>query len=387
MSDPQGPGIPPGYGHPAPPPPPGAPGPSYPAAPGWGPGPGWSAPRPGVIPLAPLGLGDIFNGAFTTLGRHWRQLFGLALAAYAVAALAVVAVAGLAYLAVAGDIDRLVHWSHDRAPGVDEFLPPLIALVVVYLFGSLVLLIANAVVQAGCPAVLQDAVLGRPTTIGTVWRRVRRRLTSVLGAVLLTGLIVFVPVVLIIGTFTATLLITVITFHDGDATAAFAVLGLAVLALLVAGPLATWLWVKYSFAPAVAVFERSSALTAMSRSSRLVKGSWWRVFGISMLGYLAASVAAYLLQLPFSLAGGLFNQAPQQGADAPEVVAFVVIALVFGLGGQLLGQLLTSAFPQLVISLLYVDQRIRRENLAPTLMAAAAPAAPPAPQPPAPTGT
>ncbi|WP_456049285.1 hypothetical protein [[Kitasatospora] papulosa] len=43
--------------------------------PGWG---GWvPPPKPGVIPLAPLGLGDVLGGAFSTVGRYWKQLFGM----------------------------------------------------------------------------------------------------------------------------------------------------------------------------------------------------------------------------------------------------------------------------------------------------------------------
>ena len=45
-------------------------------------------PKPGVIPLAPLGLGDVLGGAFSTMGRYWKQLFGMAAALYGGAALA-----------------------------------------------------------------------------------------------------------------------------------------------------------------------------------------------------------------------------------------------------------------------------------------------------------
>ncbi|MEK8142609.1 hypothetical protein NKH18_10685 [Streptomyces sp. M10(2022)] len=41
-----------------------------------------AAAEAGVIPLAPLSLGDVLNGAFSTIGRYWKQLFGMAAALY-----------------------------------------------------------------------------------------------------------------------------------------------------------------------------------------------------------------------------------------------------------------------------------------------------------------
>ncbi|HEY9438306.1 MAG TPA: hypothetical protein VIS29_06585, partial [Streptomyces sp.] len=55
-----------------------------PAPPGWG---GWTPPpKPGVIPLAPLKLGDVLNGAFSTMGRYWKQVLGMGAALYGGAA-------------------------------------------------------------------------------------------------------------------------------------------------------------------------------------------------------------------------------------------------------------------------------------------------------------
>lgn len=69
---------------------PSAPAPVPPAprsAPGWGgPGPGgrhpgWGQPplaaKPGVIPLRPLGVGEILDGAVSTLRAHWRTVLGV----------------------------------------------------------------------------------------------------------------------------------------------------------------------------------------------------------------------------------------------------------------------------------------------------------------------
>src|SRR4051794_32416621 len=53
-------------------------------APAWGaPPPGWdrpyaaTAPRPGIIPLRPLGVGELLDGAFTAMRRYPRATLGL----------------------------------------------------------------------------------------------------------------------------------------------------------------------------------------------------------------------------------------------------------------------------------------------------------------------
>src|SRR5687767_4983300 len=78
--------VPPGW---APVQPPAAPGwgqaAQPPAAPGWGQAPGWSTappgwappPKPGVIPLRPLGVGEILDGAISSIRRDPRVMLGV----------------------------------------------------------------------------------------------------------------------------------------------------------------------------------------------------------------------------------------------------------------------------------------------------------------------
>ncbi|MEE1754895.1 DUF7847 domain-containing protein [Streptomyces sp. SP18CS02] len=346
-----------------------------PGAYGWG---GWAPPpppKPGVIPLAPLGLGDILGGSFATIGRHWKQLLGIALAVYGAAALVVGAAVGIAYMSVRGTIDRVAARPAE-APGRDEVVSLVITFGAVYLIGMLTLLVANSVIQASCPAVLQDAVLGRPTTFGRVWRRAWSRMPSVLGSVLLVSLISLIPLLLL-----ATALIAmVVSFIAMAVDGSDGFLGLTLLGFLGAlatGPLAAWLWVKFSFAPAAAVFEGQGALAAMSRSSQLVRGAWWRIFGISLLAYVMAWFASYIIQLPFSFLSWIPSVGMEEANSSGAALTIVITTMVFALVSQLIGQILTAAFPQLVVSLLYVDQRMRKENLAPALAEAAAVPPPP----------
>ncbi|MEU1894790.1 hypothetical protein [Streptomyces pristinaespiralis] len=341
--------------------------PAPPGPPGWG---GWTPPpRPGVIPLAPLRLGDILGGAFSTIGRHWKQLLGMALAAYGMALVAIAAAIAIAYLALADRLDRTL--DSDVAPGWDSVAPLVFSFGAVYLFGLFTMLAANALIYASCPVVLQDAVLGHRSTFGAVWRHSVRRVRSVLGTVLLTALIVAVPLLLLGVAFIASV-ITLITMSMNGGGYGWLIL-LGFLGALATGPLAVWLWVKFCLAPAAAVIEGQGPVAALSRSSQLVRGDWWRIFGISLLAYAMAGVASYLIQLPLSFLNILGPSFTDDASSGGAALTIVITSLVFGLFAVLVGQVLTAAFPQLVVSLLYIDQRIRKENLGPALAQAASP--------------
>ncbi|MFJ7943585.1 hypothetical protein ACIQ6K_08025 [Streptomyces sp. NPDC096354] len=330
-------------------------------------------PKPGVIPLRPLGLGDILGGAFSTMGRYWKQLFGVGTAVYGGALVVVGAAVAIAYSAVSDPLHRVVELSSEESPRSEDIVPLAIAFGAVWLVAVLVLMTATAMMYATVPAVLQDAVLGRPTTFGIIWRRAWARVPAVIGTVLLSSLVAAIPMVLVMISFIA-MTIAFITLDGGSGSGVAIAVG--VLGALATAPLAIWLWVKFSLAPAAAVFEGQRPVAALRRSSQLVRGDWWRIFGISLLAVLMASVAGYVIQMPFSILGmfpGVIGM-ESLGSD-PNAMAVVVAMsgyLVVTLLGQLVSQLVSATFPQLVTGLLYVDRRMRNENLGPVLAEAAA---------------
>ncbi|MFD6989572.1 hypothetical protein [Streptomyces sp. NPDC059943] len=374
---PYGGGGPPPYGGQPPPgwgPPPYGSGPP----PGWG---GWSRPRgpkPGVIPLSPLDLGEILGGAFSTLGRYWRQLLGIALAVFGVAFLLAGGALAVAYAVVGEHLSAVVDTGRST-PARADVQPLIIAFVILWVVVMAVLLLATAVMQACCPAIVQEAVLGRPVRVGATLLRALSRVPAVLGTVLLSGLIMMIPVLLFITGIVSTMVTVVAT---GGWDPAGLLIPLAFVGALVLGPLAVWLWVLFSLAPAVVVIESRGPLAALRRSVELVRGSWWRICGISLLAFVIASVAGMALQQLFNVTRlfpgafdtGEFGYEPTFGQIFVAVSGYLVLALV----GQLVGQIFSTTFPQLVLGLLYIDQRIRKEDLAPALIAASAsPAASP----------
>ncbi|MFC8534930.1 hypothetical protein ACFUJY_13365 [Streptomyces sp. NPDC057249] len=341
---------------------------------GWGGwGGGWTPPKPGVIPLGPLRLGDIFNGAFSTLGRYGKQLFAVGAALYGGALVLVAAAVAVAYSAVSDHLDRLFELDEGESAASGDVVPVIVAFGVVVLLGFLALVIASAVVYAAVPAVLQEAVLGRPTTFSAIWRRAWARTPAVVGAALLTGLITMVPMVLAMAALTGGIIAAVATDGGGGAVALIVVGAVCFLAFV---PLALWLWVRLSLAPSAAVFENQGPVASMRRSALLVRGHWWRTCGMTLLAGMIAAAASYIIQLPFTFlgmfTGALGGSALDENTHPAAILTALGGYLVVGVLGQLVSQLIVAVFPPLVTGLLYVDRRIRTEDLAPVLAEAAA---------------
>jgi membrane-anchored glycerophosphoryl diester phosphodiesterase (GDPDase) len=137
---------------------------------------------------------------------------------------------------------------------------------------------------------------------------------------------------------------------------------------------AVLIYVRLAFAAPALLLERLGVGAALSRSWRLVAGSWWRTFGILALGAIIAGAINGLVQLPFSLVGNLVG-ALAGSADAQslgDVTSGMQIALVITNVGSVLASTVTAPFTAALTALLYIDLRIRREGLDVALARAAA---------------
>ncbi|WP_329165337.1 hypothetical protein OG709_07545 [Streptomyces sp. NBC_01267] len=339
--------------------------------PGWG--YGWippQAPKPGVIPLQPLQVSDVLSGAVSTVGRYWKPLLGIAATLYGGLAVLVGAALAIGYAALSDRIHTVFDTSRSSDIDWGDAGPLVITFGAVVLVALLLQMVCTGMMYATCGTVLQEAVLGRPTTYRAVWRRAWSRVPSVIGALLLSGLAVLVPVLLVAGVAVG-LVFAAASQHNTPLAITVGVLG--GVALL---PLVIWLGVLFGLAPAAVVLERQGPVGALRRSARLVRGAWWRTFGITLLAGVIGAALAYFIQLPFNIAGMFSSLSVDLGAhhspsDAQLFSSFLgYTALV--LVGQSLSQIFSTTFPQLVTGLLYVDRRIRKENLAPALVEAAA---------------
>ncbi|MFE3875037.1 hypothetical protein ACFXPX_11640 [Kitasatospora sp. NPDC059146] len=325
------------------------PGPSAPpqAAPAWGaqygqpnrgtqpPGQGpygWESarsPRPGVIPLRPLSIGELLDGAVTTVRRNWRTALTLSLG------IAVVDQAGafVAKLLVKG-----------RTGASTQLLTLLATMPLSLLLDALAVALLTIVVSR--------AVLGRPVTAGDAWRDARPRLLQLLGLTVLTTLM-SVGVVLL--GFTPLIGYTA----GGSDTPGTAALLFLVGVLTV--PVGLWLLIRYSMAAPALMLEKQGVVTALSRSRRLARGSWWRILGIVLLSRVLAGIVGVTLAIPFRFLGLVLGLGSMDrlGDTAHESVGMMVLTALAGI----IASALTTPFLAAVGVLVYIDQRIRREAL------------------------
>jgi hypothetical protein len=117
-----------------------------------------------------------------------------------------------------------------------------------------------------------------------------------------------------------------------------------------------FLYVMWSLAPAALMLERGGVFDSMRRSWRLVRGSWWRIFGILLLAAIIAGAVGQLILAPFTAVGYF---ADGLGAEPGQGIPWVTLLLT-SLGG-IVATTITLPFSAGVVALLYVDQRMRRE--------------------------
>ncbi|MGY0061203.1 glycerophosphoryl diester phosphodiesterase membrane domain-containing protein [Streptomyces sp. LZ34] len=347
----------------APTPPPAPPtGPAGPAGPGGGPagpasyghwGAGWTqpppAPRPGVIPLRPLGVGEVLDGAVSTLRAHWRPALGVSLVVALVTQAVATAATGLWFR----DSNGLDALDNDPSPTAREALGTLGHT----LEGSAVPLAAGVlgtiVTTALLTIVVGRAVLGRSVSPGEVWRDARPRLLQ------LCGLLLLLPA-LVAAAFAAGLapgLLLVAAGADSEGAA------LALLGGLGAMAAALWLWIRYSLAAPALMLEKRGLSAAMRRSAKLVRGAWWRMLGIQLLALLIAFVVSAVVEIPTSIVGmAVGGDNAMDWLSGESVSVSWTFLVTIGIGG-VIASTITLPISAGVTALLYVDQRIRHEAL------------------------
>jgi hypothetical protein len=328
---------PPGYqGFPPPPGYPGYPPPGYPP-PGYPP-PGYvAAPqplKPGVIPLRPLTLTDILNGAVAYIRANPKATLGLTTVVVVIAQI-ISLVLQIGPLAATGELGVLRGEEASTAAALGSSASGIASALTTGL---------SAVILSGMLTVIVGrAVFGAGITIEEAWRRVRGRLLALIGFSLmwLLGIVILIAIVVVV--------VAVVATMSGVAAFVLAIpLGLAVIALLV------YLWTVLSFAAPLIVLERLGVFPSISRSVRLIRNDFWRVLGIKLLATIVAGVVAAAVSIPFSVGGQIL-------LFGTKSTTTVLISLgLIAIGGAI-GQIITEPFSAGAVVLLYTDRRIRAE--------------------------
>ncbi|NEA87138.1 hypothetical protein, partial [Streptomyces sp. SID14436] len=317
---------------------------------GWG--HGWGGPppaaKPGVIPLRPLGVGEILDGAVSTMRTYWRTILGISLTVAVITEVIGVLVQGLALdsgnTAILEDPDATL----SELTGVLGDL--MLGSVVLYV----IVLLGTVAATALLTTVTSRAVLGRPVTLGEAWRDARPQLLRLLGLMCL--LLLITAAVVTVGALPGLL----VGLAGGGGGAAIA---LTVLGLLGAAVVAVWLMVRFSLSSAALMLEKQGIVKALSRSAKLVRGAWWRVFGIQVLAALLSGLVASIIVIPFTLIASAFSGDGVTGFLESAGGNFGWTFLIISGIGSVIGRTITFPITAGVTVLLYIDQRIRREAL------------------------
>ncbi|AQZ66585.1 hypothetical protein BKM31_38625 [[Actinomadura] parvosata subsp. kistnae] len=344
------------YGQQPPPPPqpqqaPYGPGPQTPYPPYQQQQPGYGhmpppALRPGIIPLRPLGLGDILDGTIKLIRSNPKAVLGLSAVA---ALLASVPVAiGQAFLldALPSPLDdpETIAAAESELYSVSGILGQYAPTIISSAISFVVVTLLTGVLTR----ILGRAVFGGNISAGEAWQLVKGRVPALFGVVGMMAAIMIVPLVVFV------LLLVAIAMNASGPESGLWLLGLTLVFIVVYLAYYLFFRTRFAFASPAVVLEGRGPVDAMRRSWHLVSGDFWRVFGILLLTSVLVGLVAGLLTLPFTLAGTMFGMFGA-GAATP-----IVSAVLIAIGGTL-GSMFTYPFEAGVSGLLYADRRMRSE--------------------------
>jgi hypothetical protein len=258
------------------------------------------------VPLRPLAVGEIIDGAFASMRQNPGATFGLSAIA----------------MTVEGIVSFLLGLAERSADTGGTALFGLLGLVVTFA--------AQAALAGMLCVVVSEAVLGTKISLGAAFARVRPRLAGLL----LLSLVVFLLILL-------------------------GVIGLVVGSVYVG--------ILLSLSGPAFVLEGGSIRDALRRSRELIKGAWWRTFGITLLIGLIATVCRFIILIPFvAIAAGAGGSLLGGSGSDVSIGALLLTTIA-----TIVSSTITTPISAGGLALIYVDRRIRAEGLDVTLARAA----------------
>ena len=342
--------------------------PSYGAQPGYNAQPGasgysttnrwgWQS-KPGIIPLRPLTIGDLFSGAFEAIRSNPKVLFGFTVVIMLLVSLIAsvsILLSGLGYESVTGAANDPQALQRSTTDEANALLLRMISSMVQWI----VTFAGTSILTGLLASTVSQMTVGRKLTLSEAWAMTRKRLGSILGSFALTALITATPIVLwIVAVFAS------IAVVDGNRDMWW----LSLLALAAIIPIFILLYffqIKLLFAPMCAVLEEIGPVASLKRSWSLVKGEFWPTLGRFLLMNLVIGFIGGFIGFVIGLIGGLVSFAATSDPSSPIGLAISMFFVMLGSG-------LLLPFSASFETLMYTDLRIRKENFAAVLAQASA---------------
>ena len=331
---------------------------AYPGA-GYGPGSNGAANfyvyKPGIIPLRPLSIGDIYQGAFAAIKTNARTMFG-----FTAALLGVVLVISIATNYA---IINLV---------LPNYLSPSSPYAAIFtslsgsfsqLGGSLLQVLATVLLSGLIVVAVSRSVLGRVASSKEVWERTKSKFLPLIGLNIITSIISGLMMIIGIVVFfvlLASVASTAKTDREFLQDLGVSLVGLLIL-MVISALVSSYLSIKFSVASPAMVLENLGVFAAIGRSWSLTRGNFWRLFGINILTAIITSMVAGIFG---GIAGALGAIFVVVGSSSPEdVIASLNTTYILTMVMSTIAQLLILPFTSSVNALLYIDLRMRKEGL------------------------
>ena len=234
----------------------------------------WSPPP---VMLRPLGVGERIDTTFKIWARNFvtmaKAMLVIAVPAGVVEALISISSAGTTSTTSFGS-SNLTTTSSDPSTVLGGTV-----------IDEVIVLFVTALSVATLYRIIGNAYLGRPVRWNDALRHGVRRMLPATWIYLLTYLVIALPVLV------AVVLTAVLAAVGATVVAALVgvVLGIGSVVFVV------WFWTSAHLAIPLMMQENIRGSAAIRRSMRLVRGSWWSVFGTLLLVFLITYVASSVL--------------------------------------------------------------------------------------------
>lgn len=319
------------------------------------------APRPGLVPLHPLGFGTVMGKAFAVLRGNAKTLLGFAIGMQMIAAVVTSILLGIL---VAFIVTRLATVSPTSA----DFGAILAGSIALYVLSIVVVTIVvgatSVLAQAATVAEVRHASLAEKASLKVLWPHIRRAFWPMIGFAVLFGIAFSIAATIIMAPMFLIMLGTMNSAPDAGAVGAAIYMIFAYLGIFV---LSAWASTKTYLVPSVIVFEKVGPIRAFARSWKLTRGRFWFTFGVWILLAAIASAITYVALMAFYLVGAIgiaifvptavTTGDPTAGIVGGVIFAVVAAAIIFLL--QALFIVVTSAGGALT----YLDARMRAEGI------------------------
>lgn len=325
------------------------PGAPYGSAPGWTP-----PPKPGLIPLRPLGFGTLIGAPFQELRRNARAVVGSALLIQGILLVVSVVVVGVVS-AIA-----LTRISMADASDLDAITSGSVASIIVSALVPVALsLVGSAFLTGIIVSDVARGTLGEKLSLKELWRLAGRRLWPLTAWVLIVAGVLLGLIAVVGGAATALILV-------GNAVTLALGIVVAILGALALVALGVWLYTKTSLVPCLIVMERLGVRASIRRSWSLTRGYFWRTFGVQFLVAAIVNIVAQVVTTPVALVYGFLvslidptgSGQLNGGAITAAIVSYAVLLLVSLVIGAV-----TTVVQSSAIALIYIDLRMRKEGL------------------------